>query len=152
MVERLLWEQDAAGSNPVIRTTQRELPLWAVLFVFSATGTSAASCEQSKVLALGERGDRRQWRSQGSRVSGRGLWATKPHRRQGAHRAPQQAAKPKMPQVRILSSGPRKENCPLRAVLFVFSYRRIVRSILRAKQGACFGGTRRPPPVADEAT
>ena len=27
LVERLLWEQDAAGSNPVIRTTQKELPL-----------------------------------------------------------------------------------------------------------------------------
>ena len=27
LVERLLWEQDAAGSNPVIRTTQRELTL-----------------------------------------------------------------------------------------------------------------------------
>ena len=31
------------------------------------------------------------------------------------------AAKPKMPQVRILSSGPHKENCH-QAVLFVFLY------------------------------
>ena len=46
-----------------------------------------------------------------TRASGSGLWATQPLRRQDAHRAPQQVAKPKMPQVRILSSGPEKPTC-----------------------------------------
>ena len=61
LVERLLWEQDAAGSNPVIRTTQRELSLvGGSLCVFLMPGWSAVACEQSKALALGERADRCQ--------------------------------------------------------------------------------------------
>ena len=39
LVERLLWEQDAAGSNPVIRTTQRELPLVGGSLCFSVVGS-----------------------------------------------------------------------------------------------------------------
>ena len=55
LVERLLWEQDAAGSNPVIRTTQRELPfMGGSLCVFMLRFEPAAACEQSKSLALGQ--------------------------------------------------------------------------------------------------
>ena len=58
-----------------------------------------------------------------------------------------------MPQVRILSSGPHKESCPMWAVLFVlFCATVFVCGGLRAKQGTCFGGTRGAPPVAGGAT
>ena len=39
LVERLLWEQDAAGSNPVIRTikTKRTFILLVLIFLFGGT-------------------------------------------------------------------------------------------------------------------
>ena len=62
MVERLLWEQDAAGSNPVIRTTQIEPPFTGgSICVFRCRVRSAASCEQSKALALGKMLVRCRW-------------------------------------------------------------------------------------------
>ena len=56
----------------------------------SVCNAGAPSPRRTQGTATGERGDRRQWRSQGSRASGSGLCATQAHRRQGAHRAPQQ--------------------------------------------------------------
>ena len=90
--------------------------------MFSDYGlTYAASCEQSKVLALGQNALRCRWQMQQS-VLRAAVDKIEEQRKPEdfiGHRKP--AAKPKMPQVRILSSGPRKENCPLWAVLFVFS-------------------------------
>ena len=56
----------------------------------SASNEAAPSARRSQGTATGEQGDRRRWRSQGSRASGRGRCATMPFRRQGEHRAPQQ--------------------------------------------------------------
>ena len=35
LVERLLWEQDAAGSNPVVRTKKQKERLFFLLFAYS---------------------------------------------------------------------------------------------------------------------
>ena len=127
LVERLLWEQDAAGSNPVIRTTQRELPLvGSSLCAFVYIVQCAAACEQSKVLALGQNALRCRWQIQQS-VLCAAVDKIKEKREPAdfiGHRKP--AAKPKMPQVRILSSGPRQGNgivsVPLAYFLYLFLY------------------------------
>ena len=55
LVERLLWEQDAAGSNPVIRTTQRELPLaGGSLCVFLLPGWVCGSLRAKQGACFGQ--------------------------------------------------------------------------------------------------
>ena len=65
LVERLLWEQDAAGSNPVIRTKSPEFTyVKSGLFCSYGKLRFSASCEQSKEHALGQIAERRLWRMQ----------------------------------------------------------------------------------------
>ena len=54
LVERLLWEQDAAGSNPVIRTinTQRTFVLWVLIFLFSRIRTHLNGTVRRTVPAI----------------------------------------------------------------------------------------------------
>ena len=110
MVERLLWEQDAAGSNPVIRTTQRELThVVSSLCVSYYDIEYAAACEQSKELALGKMLVRCRWQKKDKHF-GAAVDKIEEKRKPEdfiGHRKP--ATKPKMPQVRILSSGPKMQ-------------------------------------------
>ena len=75
---------------------------------FPLSVRSAAACEQSKVLALGKMLVRCRWQMKDKRF-GAAVDKIEEKRKPEdfiGHRKP--AAKPKMPQVRILSSGPSK--------------------------------------------
>ena len=111
LVERLLWEQDAAGSNPVVRTTQRELTL-AVgsLCVFLMPGwvcgilrTKQGTCfgEARRLPPVAESKEPSAWPRSVCNAAALPARRTPHHRNRG---------KAKMPQVRILSSGPRKKD------------------------------------------
>ena len=148
LVERLLWEQDAAGSNPVIRTTKREPSLvGGSLFVFCCRDGSAASCEQSKVLALGSE---TTTACGGTRESSEWLRSIADAAAVSARKISGTATG--MPQVRILSSGPQKENRPLWAVLFLFSAAGMGLRHLANKARYLLWGARRPPPVAGQGS
>ena len=123
MVERLLWEQDAAGSNPVVRTKSLGA-VFAVSRLFYPYGRicAAASCEQSKALALGQNALRCQWQIQQSVLCAAVDKIEEKRKPEDFIGHRKRAVKPKMPQVRILSSGPKIDKFRQKLVDFFVYY------------------------------
>ena len=93
LVARVVWDHDAAGSNPVTRTRGRRRKVCG--FCFASKARAAWFGHFCRARPVGEAA-RRKWRSgQNLQSEARSkFWE------------PQGAAKPTMPQVRILSLGP----------------------------------------------
>ena len=111
LVARLLWEQDAAGSNPVTRTTAKKTVHWDGLFAVLVGFAPVAFCFYAGARA------RRFGGEPSSAAGGRRRTMVRASRSQspaamvyadGFCGYRHEAAKPRMPQVRILSLGPNK--------------------------------------------
>ena len=94
MVECLLWEQDAAGSSPVASTIESAVTERLLLFVPASKAGSPALGIVAEARPVDDEA-RRQWRSGQNRSALQAemrFWE------------PQEAAKPRMPQVQGLGS------------------------------------------------
>ena len=67
MVARLLWEQDVAGSNPVIPTNQKNRPIWSVFWFYWKYKYLNCNHHKKQAPALGFEHDRRRGRMKGMR-------------------------------------------------------------------------------------